>query len=209
MAPNTKRSGGRSLEGGGGAAPEEGGVGPGAAPSSSPLGRQAEIRPLSQLRRIWAEGERSPFSTLHTHTYSQPYPLTAHMPTHTHSHHTHTEYTYTHTHHAQTSRTPHTNPTHASYTTHRLTHSHHTHPHYIYRHTYLRQTVCLTLHTQIHNPIHSSYTNSHLQIHRHAHKYTRSHHTHYTYISTKHQQTMTQFRSVTQSCLTLGLPVHH
>ena len=115
--------------------------------------RQAEICPLSQLRRIWAEGERSPFSTLHTHTYSQPYPLTAHIPTHTHLHHTHT--TNTHTPRANISHS-----THKPYTRliHKLTDSHiptthtdtHTSDKLYVSHSTHKHTTLHTAHTQTH-----------------------------------------------------------
>ena len=139
--------------------------------------RQAEIFPLSQLRRIWAEGERSPFSTLHTHTYSQPYPLTAHIPTRTHLHHTHTEYIHTHTHRGQTSHTPHTNPTHASYTNSQT----HTSPLHIQ--THIPQTNCMSHipHTNTQPYTQLTHKLTDLQIHRHAHKYTHSHHTLHIY----------------------------
>ena len=128
----------------------------------------------------------SPHSThIHTHnpTHSQhTYP---HIPTHTHTYpftsHTYQIHIHTHTEgkhltlHTQTLHTPHTQ-------THRLIHPHYTHPHYTYRHTYLRQTVCLTLHTQTHNPSHSSHTNSLTCKYTDMHTNTHIHTTHITHI---------------------------
>ena len=214
-APNTKRSGGRSLEGGGGAAPEEGRGRPGGSSrlvcpwvqTVPPKGaRQKSVPSLSCEGFGLKEREvLSPHSThirTHNPTHSQhTYP---HVPIYI----THIPNTYTHTHtegkhltlRTQTLHTPHTQ-------THRLTH-----PHYTYRHTYLRQTVCLTFHTQTHNPTHSSHTNSQTYKYTDMHTNTHIHTTHYTYISTKHQQTMTHTLipvQFSQSCLTLGFPGHH
>ena len=183
-APNTKRSGGRSLEGGGGAVPEEGRGRPGGSSrlvcpwvqTVPPKGaRQKSVPSLSCEGFGLKEREvLSPHSThirTHNPTHSQhTYP---HIPIYI----THIPNTHTHTHRGQTSHTPHTNPTHASYTNSQT----HTSPLHIQ--THIPQTNCMShtphTNTQLYTQLTHKLTD--LQIHRHAHKYTHSHHTLHIY----------------------------